>query len=322
MPAGALSKTIGLTVNGPVIGGISMAAVPSALFRLPSGNKLAYDELGHVSGYPLIYFHDGGSSRLEAAFFRNSARLNAFRIIAIDRPGIGCSDFYEVQTARQFCRDVLLLADDLGISEFGVMSLGAGGVFAMTMAQLAPERVSIQLSMGGVPGKVFNETNNQSYAFSCLNELTPPLVKFMVRMKHTFFPDAPEELLARMQHYLAYTDRKTLTNPRVRKILALDQRESVRNGYRGVAQDLATCYRKLDFSVSEVKVLTMIWQGCADRLTQRSDCEYLLARMPQASFHRVSNQGHFFFIRSIDDMFMRLRAALNIEVASSHAKAA
>ena len=123
--------------------GISDYSTPDALFMLPSGPKLAYDEYGASSGYPMFYFHDAGSSRLEAAFFESSARSQGYRIIAIDRPGIGCSDYYALQSAQQFCGDVLRLADELNIAQFGVMSLGAGGVYAITMAHLAPERCNI-----------------------------------------------------------------------------------------------------------------------------------------------------------------------------------
>ena len=98
-------------------------------------------------------------------------------------------------------------------------------------------------------------------------------------------------------------------------ILELDQREAIRNGYRGIAQDLSICFRKLDFSLQEVSVPAVVWQGCADRLSKRSDCEYMVARMPQASFHRVPNQGHFFFVYSMDDVFSRLGSAFDTKSA-------
>jgi pimeloyl-ACP methyl ester carboxylesterase len=245
----------------------------------------------------------------------NLVRLHNYRIISLDRPGIGCSDYYALQSAQQFCADVLLLADQLKLQQFGVMSLGAGGVYAISLAHMAPERVSLHLSIAGVPGNVFNETGKHSYAANCMNELAPALVKFLVRVRHAFFPDDPQQMLERMQDHLSYTDRKTVTNPRIQKILTLDQQEAMRNGHRGIAQDLAICFRKLTFSLSEVEVQAVIWQGCADKLSQRSDCEYMVARMPQASLHRVPNQGHFFFVHSMNDVFIRLRTELTGKLA-------
>ena len=281
---------------------------PKAFYTLPSGSRLAYDEYGTSSGRPLIYFHDGGSSRLECAFFHASARQLGFRLIAVDRPGIGCSDYYSAPTPSQFCNDVMLLTNQLGITDFGVMSLGAGGIYALSLARNYPDRVSFNLCLAGLPGNVFNEASGPSYAASCWNEFTPPLIKMLVRIKQRFFPDDPEQSIERLQQYLSFTDRKTLFNPRVLEILALDHREALRLGNRGVAQDLAVCFRKLEFSLMDVKIPTMIWQGCADRLSRRSDCEFMAARMPNANLYRVPNRGHFFFVHSMDEVFRRLRS--------------
>lgn len=277
-------------------------------------HNLAYQEYGCAHGTPVFYFHDSGSSRLEASFFDDAGRQHGFRLIAVDRPGIGGSDYYQAASPVDFCNDVLQLADVLGIERFGVMSLGAGGIFALTLAHHHPERVSFKLSLAGVPGSVFNESHEQSYAASCWNELTPLLIKFLVRIRHRFFPDDPQQSIERLQKYLSYTDRKILADPQVFSALALDQQEALRNGYQGVAQDLAVCYRKLDFRLRDVSVPTVIWQGGADRLSQRADCEYMVARMPDVRYHRVPNRGHFFFIHRMDQVFDGLR-----EVLSRHA---
>lgn len=289
--------------------------IPSRTFTLPSGHQLAYDEYGSKSGYPLVYFHDSGSSRLECSFFHRSARRLGYRIIAVDRPGIGCSNFYQLRSCSQFCEDILLLADSLGLGQFGVMSLGAGGVYGLSLAHLAPQRVEIQLLLAGIPGNVFSERNKTSYMAKCINVVTPTLVRLLVNLKQTFFPGNAEKNLQRLQDYLSYTDRKILTKPRVIKMLALDQSEAVRQGSRGIAQDTALCFRKLDFNLPAVEVPALIWQGGADRLSQRSDCEYLVSNLPAANFYRVSNGGHFFFLQNMDEVFGRLRTSIDLHWA-------
>jgi pimeloyl-ACP methyl ester carboxylesterase len=281
------------------------SSAPTVLV-LPHGRRLCYQEFGHATGFPLFYFHDSGSSRLECAFFHRSARLNNYRLVAVDRPGIGGSEYCSMYSPQEFCTDVLTLADHLGIARFGVMSLGAGGIFGLTMAHRHPQRVAFQLNLAGVPGSVFNEVGSSSYAASCWNELTPPIVKLLVRLRHILLPSTTAQYIARLQKYLSSIDRKVLRDPAVMAILEQDQQEALRHGYKGVAQDLAICFRKLDFNLQEVAVPIVIWQGCADRLSQRSDCEYMVARMPVAKFHRVRNRGHFFFVHSMDYVFGQL----------------
>lgn len=283
----------------------------SATLKLPTGYELSYDEYGSTAGYPLIYFHDAGSSRLECSFFHHSARKLGYRLIAVDRPGIGCSSFYSLKSCAQFCEDIVLLANELGLDQFGVMSLGAGGVYGLSLAHMAPERVQIQLFLAGIPGNVFSDRSKSGYLAKCINDVTPRMVKLFVNVKQTLFPVDAEIGLRRLQEYLSYADRKILAKPRVIKTLALNQCEAVRQGSRGIAQDTALCFRKLEFGLAAVDVPALIWQGSADRLSQRSDCEYLASNLPTANFYRVSNGGHFFFLQNMDEIFSRLRLAID-----------
>ena len=73
---------------------------------LYKGYRLAYAEFGAMSGTPDFYFHDSGSSRLEASLLHQSAQRDGFRIIAIDRPGIGQSEFYRYERPAEFCTAV------------------------------------------------------------------------------------------------------------------------------------------------------------------------------------------------------------------------
>ena len=63
--------------------------------KLRDGRMLGYAEYGVPDGVPVFYFHGFPSSRLDWQFFDNEdpvTELNA-RIIAVDRPGSGLSDF-------------------------------------------------------------------------------------------------------------------------------------------------------------------------------------------------------------------------------------
>jgi pimeloyl-ACP methyl ester carboxylesterase len=64
------------------------------LIDLPDGRKLAYAEYGKPDGHPILHFHGSMSSRLEPLFFGDDL-LNHYglRFIALDRPGMGQSDF-------------------------------------------------------------------------------------------------------------------------------------------------------------------------------------------------------------------------------------
>lgn len=64
-------------------------------FLLADGRRLGYDERGPSTGKPLFYFHGSPSSRLESTLYvsENSLHSLNIRLIVMDRPGLGLSDF-------------------------------------------------------------------------------------------------------------------------------------------------------------------------------------------------------------------------------------
>jgi pimeloyl-ACP methyl ester carboxylesterase len=111
---------------------------------LSNGMWLAYDDnAAFAQGIPIsqqpqipsdapcvFYFHGLMSSRLE----RHPA-VGPFgvRIITVDRPGQGMSD-YRQYTYEDFCGFVCELADIMGIKKFGVVGFSSGGPYALAMA--------------------------------------------------------------------------------------------------------------------------------------------------------------------------------------------
>jgi pimeloyl-ACP methyl ester carboxylesterase len=74
-------------------------------FILKDGRKLGFAEYGKTNGFPIIYFHGSQSSRLEIHYDLSFAFENNLRIITIDRPGNGISDFNPNGTILEFARD-------------------------------------------------------------------------------------------------------------------------------------------------------------------------------------------------------------------------
>ncbi|PCH58442.1 MAG: hypothetical protein COC19_08470 [SAR86 cluster bacterium] len=287
-------------------------AEPATIFLPPTGGRLAYQEFGSRFGFPIIYFHDSGSSRLEAKFFDRSADLKGYRIIAIDRPGIGLSKFKSSSSVASFCEEVVQLSKWLGLHKFGLMSLGAGGSFALTMAYSYPSLVQFHLCLGAVPGNVYNAANT-SYSSEYMDVLIPFMIKMLVHIRHRLLRDRPSDYIDRLYDLLGNADKKVLADTSIIRMLKMDQQELFRQGCEGVAQDAANCFRKLDFGLEQIQAPVFIWQGSADSLTSRSESEYMASRIPRADLHRLNNRGHFFFIHHMDEIFARLKPYTQID---------
>lgn len=286
--------------------GVILQPQPTNCIELSSGHRIAYQEYGKSAGFPMFYFHDSGSSRLECTFFHGAAKAFGYRLIAIDRPGIGCSDYYDQASPETVANDVAELAGWLKIDQFAVLSLGSGGIFALMLAFHHRRRVTEVLSLGGVPGSSFRESNPGASLGRYWQQLTPSVIKFWVRAKHAFNRDNSLQAREHLSQILCDADRRALQESRTRNILDLDQQEVMRQGARGLAQDIANCYRKLDFTLDDLQVPVTIWQGKSDNLSQRTDCEFMLSRIPSARYFRVPNRGHFFFLGGMDSVFSRM----------------
>ena len=121
------------------------------LYQLSDGRKLAYGEYGDPQGHPTFYFHGGPGSRLEGALFHEGGLKHSLRIMAVDRPGMGGSDFLPGRTMLDFPKDVAALADSLGLDRFGVIGWSGGGPSALTTAYAIPERLTFVLSLASFP---------------------------------------------------------------------------------------------------------------------------------------------------------------------------
>lgn len=63
------------------------------MIPLADGRKLSFAEYGDRTGHPMIYCHGWPSSRFEALLVDDAAAAVRVRLIAIDRPGTGWSDY-------------------------------------------------------------------------------------------------------------------------------------------------------------------------------------------------------------------------------------
>ena len=120
-----------------------MAIKTDCQIKLQDDITIGYAELGDPAGKPVLHFHGMPSSRLEitrAAFDEAASRLGV-RIIAIDRPGYGFSDFRPFRIV-DWPDMVSEFADRLGLEKFAVMGISSGPKYAAACAWKLPGRVS------------------------------------------------------------------------------------------------------------------------------------------------------------------------------------
>ena len=116
---------------------------------LSDGRKLGFTERGDSGEKVIFYLHGWPCSRFEMLLIELFTTIKGVRMITIDRPGIGLSDFKKRRTILDLADDIVELADFLKLDKFSVLGLSGGAPYAHGCAYKIPERLN---SVGIVSG--------------------------------------------------------------------------------------------------------------------------------------------------------------------------
>jgi pimeloyl-ACP methyl ester carboxylesterase len=116
---------------------------------LADGRSVGYAEHGDRGGRPVLYFPGTPSSRLLHPPEAPAVSLGV-RVMVVERPGFGLSDFQKVRGLVDWPGDVSAFADALGIDRFPVVGVSAGGPCAAVCACRIPERLTKAAIVSGM----------------------------------------------------------------------------------------------------------------------------------------------------------------------------
>jgi 3-oxoadipate enol-lactonase len=108
--------------------------------RTPLGH-IGYLEAGGSGKLPIVFLHGVGSDK--SVWAPQLAHFGAERrAVAFDYPGYGNSDSWPGASRDDFARWILAGMDSLGIARAHVCGLSLGGVVAIAMHAVAPDRIA------------------------------------------------------------------------------------------------------------------------------------------------------------------------------------
>src|SRR5947209_5723448 len=102
---------------------------------LRDGRHLAYAEYGDPQGSPVVFLHGWGDSRLTRHPDDRGTAALGVRLLTVDRPGVGWSDFQRGRTLLDWPDDLAQLAGHLGVPRFAILGHSGGGPFALACAR-------------------------------------------------------------------------------------------------------------------------------------------------------------------------------------------
>jgi pimeloyl-ACP methyl ester carboxylesterase len=279
---------------------------------LADGRKLGLAEYGDPRGAPIVYCHGFPASRLEAAFAHDAARKLGVRLIALDRPGYGLSDFQPGRRIADWPRDVVEATKALGVARFAVLGISGGAPYALACGAQLADRVN---AVGVVCG--LGPTCAEDLAFFTpfarlmfgLARRAPPISRALVAVIGNVLARRPEWVFSVLAANLPPCDREVINDGSVRGSLLASVREAFRQGTHGVACDLALYAAHCEPAFAPIAAPTHVWHGQCDTTVPAAMGRRLAAAL-NASAVFSPQHGHYSLpIREIEAILRPLVAA-------------
>ena len=286
----------------------------AAVSQLSDGRALGYSEWGSRDGFPVLGFM--GTSLSWLAHVGNRAPSAAgVRLILVDRPGYGLSDFQPERTLLDWPRDVAQLADGLGIDRFSVFGMSGGGPHAAACGYALPDRVT-KLGLVSSPAPVWDRPE--------LRFSAPPHRRPMIELAERDPEPVARQLLEDCRAELERmavdsrnggkgggppADQAVMTDPEVLARFEAAKLETVARGPEGYARDLFLLYvAPWGFGPEAVAVPTEIWQGDADEAVSPRIAEFFDETIPHSRLHMIPGGGHLLLWSHTEEILRSLAA--------------
>lgn len=263
------------------------------VLKLHDGRLLGYTEYGDPEGSAVFYFHGWPGSRLDAGPWDAAAQAEHVRLIALDRPGFGLSDFQPARSIAGWPADVSEAADLLGPDHFAVVGYSGGGPYALACGA-APDarlsRIAVVSSLAEITaaGQLdgMSGTNRGLFILARRYPWALPIPLGVVSFGARHFPGLASRGVAAPERAIF----KSI--PGLEQALVHSVQEAFRHGVRGAADEGVLFMRPWGFLLEQVRLPVSLWQGEADTNVPPAMGHRLAEGLPHCTAHFIPGAGH------------------------------
>lgn len=276
-------------------------------YTLIDGRRLGYAEYGKHDGVPIFYFHGTPGSRLEAGFFHDTALANQYRLIGIDRPGMGLSSINKRGTLLSWASDVANLADYLGIKKFSILGHSGGGPFVAACAYKIPDRLNGAAIVSGLaPLQNPDSRKGMTLGLKVINFLfrAHPFFGAMIMSCSSRMLKNPR-LMSRMIKSMPQVDQAVFDDPYALNAFTNSINETFRNGVTGPSYEVNLLTKYWGFKIENIKYPITIWQGTLDKQVPISHANIYANSIANAELKIIKNEGHISILKNHIEEILR-----------------
>ena len=255
------------------------------------GRDVAFAVWGDPAGFPVMAFHGTPGCRFNRWPDEELYRSVGMCLVTHDRAGYGRSTRRRGRNVADDVDDVRLIADELGLEQFGVVGGSGGGPHSLACAALLPDRVvravcAVGVAPLGSPGLERDEwlagqdpENVKEFGWAEAGEdvLTAELERLQATLLERVAVD-PSSLLGDFD--LSESDRAQLARPEVMQIIREATAEQAVNGVGGWVDDDLAILGPWGFDLGVITVPVLVRYGRTDVLVPPAHGDWLAANVP------------------------------------------
>jgi pimeloyl-ACP methyl ester carboxylesterase len=266
----------------------------SLTVMLKDGRQLGYAEYGDPAGKPILFFHGFPGSRLEPSHLQSIALSNNYRLIGLDRPGMGLSSIHQKHSILSWADDVEMFADQLDIKKFSIIGQSGGAPFVAACAYKIPHRINGAAIVSGIaPFEIPEATASLSRGDRFMNKIIqtmPWIVTGM--MKITLMLYKKPWLFKQVLKQLPEVDRVAVYSIGSNETINAMLLEPFRNGVAGATQEFKLFINPWGFNIANIKCPTTIWHGGLDKRLPITHANLYAKLIPNAKLTLFKQEGH------------------------------
>ena len=268
------------------------------VLEVPDGRRVGWLRRGCAGGHRVGYLHGQPGSRRDVIAFDDALQRYGLEMFSIDRAGYGDTDPVGLDR-RDVAADLLSVADAFGFDSFSLLAVSMGGVYAVTTAALAPDRVSkvVLVSAHALPYDspeiigLLSEAEQEDVEL-LRNGRTPEVeADFAHAAASAATPEAALDLL---RHLLADEGpaEAALADTAFLRAIADSVAFGLSGGHVGYLEDGLRTLRPLEIDPAAVTCPVRAVHGTVDGLEPLANLERLLARLPDTGLVTLPGLGH------------------------------
>lgn len=275
---------------------------------LSDGRQLEVLDAGDEHG-PAIVQHNGTPTGASLyAPHAADAEAKGLRLVCYGRPGYGRSTRQPGRSVSDAVRDTAEVADRLGIGRFATWGISGGGPHALACAALLPDRVVAAASLASVApydadGLDFmagmGEGNIEEFGATLAGEAE--LTRLLEAQAPEMLTADPQQTAEQMRSLLGPADQRAFTGE-LGAFLAQEMQDAVRHGVFGWVDDDLAFARPWGFSLADIRIPVLLWQGTQDKFVPLAHGEWLADHIPGVQAHISSDDGHLTLMHRVPEV--------------------